>query len=338
MKSIKTFILFCSGAAPQLLKRCPTETSKYAGVGASVLFTAIFASAAAGYALSVIFDSTWITVCFSILWGGMIFNLDRFIVSGMRKKGLLRNDLMLAVPRFVMAIVIAMVVSKPLELKLFEKEINRQLDEKRINEALLAKTSIAASFPEVKEAERKILALKRDVKEKEAFRNQLQKEYDAERFGKKTSGTTGIAGIGTNAKKKEIQLDEAQKELNTTAEFNRLKINELEKQLSVLAVQKTNEFLKQKPGIDNYDGLAARIDALSALTKESGAMNLVNIFIVFLFIVIETTPILVKLMAPRGPYDELLEVHEHTYKNHRRELMAKSDYKTSKRLHEFAVE
>jgi hypothetical protein len=330
--------LFCSGAAPQLLKRCPTETGKYAGIGASVLFTAIFAAVAAGYALSVMFNSIWITVCFSILWGGMIFNLDRFIVSGMRKSGLLRNDLMIAVPRFIMAIVIAMVVSKPLELKLFEKEINRKLDEKRTNEALLAKTSIASSFPEVKELENKIFALKREVKEKEAFRNQLQKEYDAERFGKKTSGTTGISGIGANAKKKEIQLDEAQKELNKTTELNRIKVNELEKQLNVLSIQKTNAFLKQKPGIDNYDGLAARIDALSVLTKESSAMNLVNIFIVFLFIVIETTPVLVKLMAQRGPYDELLDIHEHAYKNYRRELISKSDYKTSKRLHEFAIE
>lgn len=338
MKSITSFILFCSGAAPQLLKRCPTETSKYAGIGASVLFTAIFAAAAAGYALSVIFDNVWIAVLFAILWGGMIFNLDRFIVSGMRKNGLLRNDLMIAVPRFVMAIVIAMVVSKPLELKLFEKEINRKLDEKRTNEAFLAKTAIASGFPEVKELERKMLALKSEVKEKEAFRNQLQKEYDAERFGEKTGKTTGIAGLGTNARKKEIQLDEAQKELTKTAEFNRIKTNELEKQLSVLSTQKANEFLKQKPGIDNYDGLAARIEALSVLTKESSAMNLVNIFMVFLFIVIETTPILVKLMIPRGPYDELLEVHEHAYKNYRRELIAKSDHRTSKRLHEFVIE
>lgn len=338
MRSIKCFILFCSGVALQLLRRCPTETSKYTSIGASVLFTAIFASAAAGYALSVIFDSIWITLCFSILWGGMIFNLDRFIVSSMRKNGLMRNDFMIALPRFVMAIVIAMVVSKPLELKLFEKEINRKLDEKRTKEALLAKTSIASSFPEIRELDEKILAFKNEVKNKEAFRDQLQREYDEERFGKKTNKTTGIAGIGTNAKKKEIQLDEAQKELIKTAEYNRIKIDELEKQLGILSTQKANEFLKQKPRIDNYDGLAARIDALSVLTKESSAMDLVNTFIVFLFIVIETMPILVKLMTQRGPYDELLEAHEHAYKNHRRELIAKSDYRTSKRLHEFAIE
>jgi hypothetical protein len=266
----------------------------------------------------------------------MIFNLDRFIVSSMRKSNVARKDFMIAIPRFIMAIVIALVVSKPLELKIFEKEINRKLDEKRTKEALVAKTSIAQSFPEVKQLEEKISVLKNEVTGKEAFRNKLQKEYDAERFGKKTSGTTGIAGIGTNAKKKEIQLDEAQKELSKISELNRVKIDELEKQLTVLSTKKATEFLKQKPGIDNYDGLAARIDALAVLTEESSAMNLVNLFLIFLFIIIETTPILVKLISQRGPYDELLEVHEHHYKNHRRELIAKSDHKTSQRLKNYS--
>lgn len=338
MKTLRSFILFCSGTTPQLLKRCPTETSKYTSIGASVLFTAFFASTAAGYALSTIAENIWIVIVFSLLWGVMIFNLDRFIVSSMRKSSLLRSDFMIAMPRFIMAIIIALVVSKPLELKIFEKEINRKLDEKRTTEALRAKKLIALSFSEKDEIDKKILALKNEVKEKECFRNQLQSEYDAERFGYKTMGTTGVAGIGINAKKKEIQLDDAQKELNKITELNRSKITEFEKQLSAISTQKALEFLKQKTGIDNYDGLAARIDALSMLTKESSAMSLTNIFIVFLFIVIETTPIIVKLMSQRGPYDELLEAHEHAYKNYRKELVVKSDYKTSKRLQEFVIE
>lgn len=338
MASVKSFILFCSGAVPQLLRRCPTEINKYTGIGTSVLFTAIFAALAAGYALSFIFNNIWIAVCFGLLWGAAIFNLDRFIVSGMRKNGLLGNELIATLPRFIMAIVIAMVVSKPLELKIFEKEINRKLDEKRTQETILAKRSIDSSFPEIKQLDGKILALKNETKNKEIFRNQVQREYDEERFGKKTSKTTGIAGIGTNAKKKEIQLDDARKDLIKTAEYNRIKINELEKQLHILSVQKASEFYKQKPGIDNYDGLAARIDALSVLTKESNAMKLVSLFIIILFIMIEIMPILIKLMSQRGPYDELLEIYEHGYKNHRRELIAKSDYRTSKRLHEFIIE
>ncbi|MCE3259943.1 MAG: hypothetical protein K0S12_1584 [Bacteroidetes bacterium] len=326
------FILFCSGASLPLLKRCPTEVNKYFGIGASVLFTSIFAALSAGYALSVVFDSTWAAIAFALLWGAMIFNLDRFIVSSMRKGRAPVKDSLIALPRIVFAIIIALVVSKPLELKIFEKELNRKLDEKRTAEALGAKASIHRSFPEINELEQKIRIAKNEIQAKESFRDKLQQEYDAERFGKKTPASTGIAGIGNNARKKEIQLDEAQKDLDQTSIRNLTKINLYEQQLGQLFALKQLEFSKQKPAIDRYDGLAARIEALSVLTTESSAINLVNIFLVLLFILIETTPILIKLMAQRGPYDELMEGHEHNYKNHRLEHITKSDHRTSERL------
>jgi len=70
------------------------------------------------------------------------------------------------------------------------------------------------------------------------------------------------------------------------------------------------EFEKQQPGIEGFDGLAARMGALDALTTESSAMAMANVFIMLLFIAIETAPIFVKLISPRGPYDEYLELHE----------------------------
>ena len=70
------------------------------------------------------------------------------------------------------------------------------------------------------------------------------------------------------------------------------------------------EFEKQQPGIEGFDGLAARMEALAALTKESSTMAMANILIMLLFIAIETAPIFVKLISPRGPYDEYLELHE----------------------------
>src|ERR1700741_1099167 len=194
MNKFKQFFLFCSGAAQLLLKRCPTETSKYTGIGATVLFTGLFAALSSGYALYVIFDSVWIAAGFALVWGAMIFNFDRFIVSSIRKGKSFWKEFRIAIPRLVMAVILALVISKPLELKIFEKEINRKLDDKRTSEAIKAKTAISQSFPEVQELEKKIDLLKEEVRSKEAFRNKLQKEYDAERFGKKTNETTGLAG------------------------------------------------------------------------------------------------------------------------------------------------
>lgn len=310
MNSITRFFWFCSGANFAILKRTPTESNKYVGIGATVFFTGILAALAAGYALFTVFQSLLPAIFFGLLWGMMIFNLDRFIVSSMRKKENAWAEWKLAIPRLVLAVLLALVISKPLELKMFEREINRKLDEKKTEFIAQSKANLAKGFPEIQELEAKIDTLKSEVSQAEAFRDQLQKEYDAERFGEKTSGTSGIVGLGTNAKKKEQQLDAAQLSLDDLRKRNQVRIDTLEAQIREFMALRHAEFEKQQPGIEGFDGLAARMDALSALTTESSAMALANVFIMLLFIAIETAPIFVKLISSRGPYDELLELHE----------------------------
>lgn len=310
MKSITRFFWFCSGANFSILKRTPTESNKYMGIGATVFFTGVLAALAAGYALFTVFQSLAPSIGFGLLWGLMIFNLDRFIVSSMRKKENAWDEWKLAIPRLVLAVLLALVISKPLELKMFEREINRKLDEKKTEFIAEAKTNLAKGFPEILELEGRIESLKEEVSKSEAFRDQLQGEYDAERFGEKTLGTSGIVGLGTNAKKKEEQLDAAQSTLEQLRSRNQARIDTFEAQIREFMALRQAEFEKQQPGIEGFDGLAARMDALSVLTTESSAMAMANAFIMLLFIAIETAPIFVKLISPRGPYDELLELHE----------------------------
>jgi hypothetical protein len=314
MNSITRFFWFCSGANFAILKRTPTESNKYVGIGATVFFTGVLAALAAGYALFTVFQALLPAIFFGLLWGMMIFNLDRFIVSSMRKKENAWAEWKLAIPRLVLAVLLALVISKPLELKMFEREINRKLDEKKTEFIAQSKANLAKGFPEIQELEAKIDTLKSEVLQAEAFRDQVQKEYDAERFGEKTSGTSGIVGLGTNAKKKEQQLDAAQLALDDLRKRNQVRIDTLEAQIKGFMALRQAEFEKQQPGIEGFDGLAARMDALSALTVESSAMALANVFIMLLFIAIETAPIFVKLISSPGPYDELLELHEEKVK------------------------
>ena len=310
MSRITRFFWFCSGANFAILKRTPTESNKYVGIGATVFFTGVLAALAAGYALFTVFQSLLPAIFFGLLWGMMIFNLDRFIVSSMRKKENAWAEWRLAIPRLVLAVLLALVISKPLELKMFEREINRKLDEKKTEFIAQSKANLAKGFPEIQELDAKIDTLKSEVGQSKAFRDQLQKEYDAERFGEKTSGTSGIVGLGTNAKKKEQQLDAAQLALEGLRTRNQIRIDTLEAQIREFMALRQAEFEKQQPRIEGFDGLAARMDALASLTSESSAMDLANIFIMLLFIAIETAPIFVKLISSRGPYDELLQLHE----------------------------
>ncbi|SHO63169.1 DUF4407 domain-containing protein [Algoriphagus zhangzhouensis] len=314
MQQLTQFFWFCSGANFSILKRTPTDSNKYIGIGATVFFTGILAALASGYAIYTVFQSIWPAIGFGLLWGLMIFNLDRFIVSSMRKKENSWAEWKLAIPRLVLAVLLALVISKPLELKMFEREINRKLDEKKTEFIAQSKANLAKGFPEIQELEGRIDSLKSEVSNAEAYRDQLQKEYDAERFGEKTAGTSGIVGLGTNAKKKEQQLDAAQIALDELKLRNQIRVDTLEAQIREYMALRQEEFEKQQPGIEGFDGLAARMDGLAALTEESSAMALANTFIMLLFIAIETAPIFVKLISSRGPYDELLELHEEKVK------------------------
>ena len=81
------FFWICSGANRHILRQCPTEYSKYFGIGGTIFFTAAMATLSGGYAFYTIFQNQWISIAFGIFWGLLIFNLDRFIVNTMYSDG-----------------------------------------------------------------------------------------------------------------------------------------------------------------------------------------------------------------------------------------------------------
>src|SRR5690606_25947193 len=85
-------------------------------------------------------------------------------------------------------------------------------------------------------------------------------------------------------------------------------------------------------GRTKYDGLAARLDALDIITANSNAIWLANIFIILLFIAIETAHLFVKLISQKGPYDELIQAHEFRYKMFRLEKTGKLHAETDEKL------
>ncbi len=111
---LKSFFLLCSGVDKNLLQGCSEgEQTKYVGIGATVFFTAVMAFIASAYALFTVFDSVYPALLFGVVWGLLIFNLDRFIVSTIRKRDSFLNELIQASPRIILAVIIAIVISKP---------------------------------------------------------------------------------------------------------------------------------------------------------------------------------------------------------------------------------
>ncbi|QBA63251.1 DUF4407 domain-containing protein [Muriicola soli] len=302
---IQRFFILCSGADASILETCSQgERNKYAGIGATVFFTAVMAFLAAGYALYTVFDNVYTALGFGLVWGLLIFNLDRFIVSTIKKRNSFRSEFLQATPRLLLAVIIAVVISKPLEMKIFEKEIDQVLLEQKNELTLANKEQIALQYsPLVADLEQDIVQLKEEVASKEAETNALYDTYISEAEGR--AGTM-LLGKGPVYKEKREKHDAALLELRELKSDNAERIAAIEGQISKLNTEYETAVVNSQPIIDGFDGLMARINALGELAWFP------SFFIFLLFLAIETAPIVVKLLAPKGPYDFKLEEEEST--------------------------
>ncbi|WP_289061442.1 DUF4407 domain-containing protein [uncultured Zobellia sp.] len=300
---VQQFFILCSGADTSILKTCSKgEQNKYAGIGATVFFTALMAFIASSYALYTVFDNVYTAVFFGLIWGLLIFNLDRFIVSTIKKRDSFGNELLQAAPRLLLAIIIAVVISKPLEMKIFEKEINQVLLEQKNEMTLANKNQLALQYtPTIEKLNADITQLKDEILTKTAETDALYNTYITEAEG--TSGTLKL-GKGPVYEEKREKHDAALAELNVLKETNAQKITGIENEISALNAEYADVVKNSQPVIDGFDGLMARINALNELPWWP------SFFIFLLFLAIETSPIIAKLLSPKGTYDIKLEEEE----------------------------
>jgi hypothetical protein len=298
----------CSGIDQEVITTCSNgEQNKYAGIGATVFFTAVMAFLAGSFALFTVFDNAFIALGFGFVWGLLIFNLDRFIVSTIKKRDSFLDEFIQATPRIILAIIIAIVISKPLEIKIFEKEIATVLLKEKNAMALQNKKEVANYFQsDLDKNKAQIDSLKSDVSKKEKVVNELYSVYIAEAEG--TAGTKKL-GKGPVYGEKREKHDASLQELATLKTTNQAKITDLETKAKTLQTDLDKKVTETQPIIDGFDGLMARINALNKLPW------LPSFFIMLLFLAIETSPIIAKLLSPKGEFDFKLEDAEMGIKN-----------------------
>ena len=329
---LKQLFIICSGSDTDILEQCSKgEQNKYAGIGATVFFTAVMAFIAGSYAHYTVFDNLYSAIFFGLIWGLLIFNLDRYIISTIKKTANITDELIQAAPRIVLAVIIAVVISKPLELKIFEKEINQVLLEQKNELTLANKTQLAEQFtPSIDGLNSDILTLQQQIDTKEAEVNQLYDTYISEAEG--TAGTK-LLGKGPVYKEKREKHDALLAELQHLKTYNKEKITSIESEIITLKGDYDTQVAITQPIINNFDGLMARVNALRKLPW------LPSFFIFLLFLAIETSPILAKLLSPKGSYDLKLEDQETAIKINvlqninQRKAMLKTDYALNDRIY-----
>lgn len=329
---LQRFFIFCSGADTDILETCSAgEKTKYAGIGATVFFTAVMAFIASAYALYTVFDTYFSAIIFGFIWGLLIFNLDRFIVSTIKKRNNFFDEFLQAVPRLLLAVIIAIVIAKPLELKIFEKEINQVLLEEKNDMTLQNKDQLALQFtPSIEAVQSEIEVLKKEITNKEASVNALYETYISEAEGRKG---TELLGKGPVYKEKRDKHDAELASLQKLKITNTEKIKVAETKIATIASNYQNKITQTQPVIDGFDGLMARVNALNKLPW------LPSLFIFLLFLAIETSPIFAKLLSPKGVYDLKLEEQENAVKTwktqqaQQREVMLTADKEVNNKVY-----
>jgi hypothetical protein len=380
------FLWFCSGANIDILRCCPTDYAKYFGIGGTILFTALMASFAGGYAFFTAFKesiyqlvpasqeivngvvstiperkvlvgytngSYILSIIFGIFWGSMIFNLDRYIVVTLGKGDgtpkITKGELLSATPRLIMAILIGFVIATPLELKLFENEINVEI-ESLINEEveklgtadstiLLEKSKLEREKIDLNARKDKINAGNYDVLPDQQIKDinsqliekrneqarQLKRiiplhiaksSQDSLRIKNNNRPVQAlIAKLGAEINDLEGQLKENK---GTSIAIKNQELNKIELRLTEIseglrAINTTVQVktIERESVAKQYNGFMARIEAYERLQNKHFSLRVVGIFITLLFIFIEVAPVFFKMMTESGPYDDIYERIKH---------------------------
>lgn len=318
------FFWKAAGGDPYILERATySDQVKYMCLGGIIVATGIMAAVAGGYAFYTIFEvrgsaidrefqpvTTLISVVFGAFWGLMIFNLDRFIVSSTGKgdgtEAITWKEIKGAFPRIIMGAIIALTISKPVEIRMFKSEIDAKLHEEQLVLRKDYETRTRLNYEErlkLVDGELQKFDVERDDlksrinKAESELTNQLQGRAGAPAGDGKLS--LALKGMKDNLEDNLLNLDQK----------NKPRLDELTAAKGKLIQEMDGELAKNETVANGLDGLLERIKLAHHI-----AGFWISLFITLLFMAIELTPIFFKLMLVKSPYDYLKDNIENLIK------------------------
>ncbi len=335
---VTRFLWWCAGADNYFLNISPKQDRvKYAGIGGIVLCTGILAAFSGGFAFHTIFGpkgdameisrmTTFLDIVgsmiFGFCWGLIIFNLDRFIISSTGKgdgtDAITGKEMIQALPRIIIALILGFAISAPLEIKILESEINAELQkfQEGYVQVLNKETDKVANQQKAvlekrkTEYEFKLSVFQKELKVYDDAIDNLVAVQQNEMQDKRAYG------FGPVAKKMQSDIDNKKVEKEKFVKDKEKEVQALNQQLTKVNTEIDNyesdlrkAYAKNKEVAGGYSGLLKRIQ----ISHEIG--GLIPWVILFVFLAIETGPIFFKMMMNKGVYDFLVENH-----NKRREV------------------
>lgn len=311
---MRLFWKACGGDRYILERSTYSDQIKYFCLGGIVIATGVLAGIAGGYAIYTIFEpkganalenatdtKTFIfALMFGIVWGLVIFNIDRFIVTSTGKgdgtEKITKQEFYSAIPRIVMGAIIALTISKPIEIRMFKSEIDQQLFQKQeVLKAAAKKDAELFYDVEIKRYQDEKLKLQEEIGQKE------QRYYELEEIARQEldgTGGSGNANPGPIYQAKKSSAENAKAIWAKVETSNKKQIELRDEKIEDLLIEKKEKIANASLQAEKLDGLLERIK----LAHEVAGWQ-ISLFITLLFMVIELTPIFFKMMLIKGPYD-----------------------------------
>ena len=309
-------LLRVAGVDPRYVQTVPDRV-RYTSMGAIVLLTATAATASLTLALSLVFTARdWpFYLPVGLLWGAIVLNFDRWIVSSLDYGPLTAGD---PVPsqrqqarskavhftvRFIMAALVGLIISEPIVLAIFGPEINQQLAAQHV-------TDISQQTAQINAAAAKQLAIigQPVAADQQALRAAAQKAGKAHRIylceltaqcrNLPPGLVTQVPGPGPQTTqdyqiwRADVRLqDKAQRTASSAAAQAR-------KQATALGQQTAAKIAAATKKINADNGLLARERALDTLSRQNPGFLMRRLLLWLALMFIDLAPVLLKTFSP----------------------------------------
>jgi hypothetical protein len=282
-----------SGARRDVLDQCPSERSLYNSLGLAVLLTAMMSGVAlaivVGYVLQIPAIQLWPV---AVVWALVIGNVDRQLQILSTSKRLL----LAFIPRIAISLVIGILIAEPLMLRIFQPEIDNQLQQNVQQEIQKQTTAISDYYaPKIQLDQKKISAIRH---QEQTLKLQiLQYEFLASCESTETNcSTTGKLGCGPFCYHY-LQLARAAKDqLKSRVPLDTREVKDLEAQIQNLTTTQANQMQHAMAGINGSRGLIAREDALAQIVHSHRGVLYEIWLIRIALVLLDLLPLIIKYL------------------------------------------
>ncbi len=304
--NIRYFFWWSAGIVPSVLENCPTNHTRYTAIGVIMVFIALLASFSFAFFLTSTFSISFpAALPGGVLYGLLIFSLDRAILTSFRKNETGKFSI---AQRFLLTVSLAFIIGEPLLLQLFRKEIAFEMAQKSQIVSADSRQKATARFQTESDAlENANKEIQNRLDNLKADRDEKEKAVIGETEGKVGSGKKGYGEAAKLKDRAFLEADTKYREFKTESAEN---LSQNRERLAQIRNEIEEEIRKILSANTESDGILAKHEALFNIVKTQPGAALVYIPLFISLLFCETLPLSIKVFGKKSVYDAALEIVE----------------------------